>query len=578
MRSARPREQASKRTRCSRARRRFASSIRQSTNETWRSVDCGSSIAEARQSTSFTRCHTDSAKSQPDRSQRTSSTSTRRARSNRTPAWRAPTTRSPMASPSSSSSSAAAGNWSGELPGVFTSGCSHVRAILDLDVVIRPPSEPLLHRSTAGVAVPTSVSQPGSASFASLVARDLTKSYGPRVVLDHVSCTVGPMHRVGVVAPNGTGKSTLLKILAGIDAPDSGTVTRTPPTATVGYLPQEPERRAGRDGARVPRAPDGGDPRRGGAGPRVGRARRATTGRRRHLRRGPRALSRARRGRLRRPARCGVRRPRSPDPRARSRHALVIGWAGRACEPRRDRARPLRRVPARRAHQRPRLRRARAIGTVPARRADRRRRHRVARSRVPRPHDHVGARARRAPALGHGVRRWMAVVSRRTRDRPPSRRGGVRRLPRPARRAARPGPAPAPVVGAGQGEVEEVGRERQEHPRVPAQQQRARRGQGQDHRSRARAARGERDRQAVGGLGSAHGDRDRAPQRRDRRASRWSDRAPRRLRSRSDRPPDRVRRTGRDRRLERDRQDDAARRPRSDGGASTTASDGSVRA
>ena len=84
-----------------------------------------------------------------------------------------------------------------------------------------------------------------SASFASLVARDLTKSFGPHVVLDHVSCTVGPSHRVGVVAPNGTGKSTLLQVLAGIEVPDSGTVTLNPRTATVGYLPQEPERRPG---------------------------------------------------------------------------------------------------------------------------------------------------------------------------------------------------------------------------------------------------------------------------------------------------------------------------------------------
>ncbi|MDQ1456908.1 MAG: hypothetical protein QOH28_2528 [Actinomycetota bacterium] len=111
------------------------------------------------------------------------------------------------------------------------------RAILGADVVIRPPSEPLVRRSPAGAAV--------SSSFASLVARDLTKSFGPHVVLDHVSCTVGPHHRVGVIAPNGTGKSTLLKILAGLDAPDSGGVTLTPPTATVGYLPQEPERREG---------------------------------------------------------------------------------------------------------------------------------------------------------------------------------------------------------------------------------------------------------------------------------------------------------------------------------------------
>src|SRR5439155_13615830 len=137
------------------------------------------------------------------------------------------------ASRSSSSSSAAAGTPSVE----FTETMVAHRAILDANVVIRPPSEPLVHRSPAGAAV--------SSSFASLVARDLTKSFGPHVVLDHVSCTVGPHHRVGVVAPNGTGKSTLLKILAGLVAPDSGGVTLTPPTATVGYLPQEPERRKG---------------------------------------------------------------------------------------------------------------------------------------------------------------------------------------------------------------------------------------------------------------------------------------------------------------------------------------------
>jgi ATPase subunit of ABC transporter with duplicated ATPase domains len=82
-------------------------------------------------------------------------------------------------------------------------------------------------------------------SSSSLLARDITKSFGPYVVLDRVSCTVGPLHRIGVVAPNGTGKSTLLKILAGLERADSGTVARTPPNATVGYLPQEPERRAG---------------------------------------------------------------------------------------------------------------------------------------------------------------------------------------------------------------------------------------------------------------------------------------------------------------------------------------------
>ncbi len=78
-----------------------------------------------------------------------------------------------------------------------------------------------------------------------LAANNITKSFGPHLVLDRVSCRVGPGERIGVIAPNGTGKSTLLKILAGVDAPDVGRVTRTPPSATVGYLPQEPERRAG---------------------------------------------------------------------------------------------------------------------------------------------------------------------------------------------------------------------------------------------------------------------------------------------------------------------------------------------
>jgi ATPase subunit of ABC transporter with duplicated ATPase domains len=82
-------------------------------------------------------------------------------------------------------------------------------------------------------------------SIASLVARDVGKAFGAHVVLDRVSLMVGPRSRVGIVAPNGTGKSTLLRVLAGIDTPDTGQVTRTPPTATVGYLPQEPDRRAG---------------------------------------------------------------------------------------------------------------------------------------------------------------------------------------------------------------------------------------------------------------------------------------------------------------------------------------------
>ncbi|HEY6787901.1 MAG TPA: ABC-F family ATP-binding cassette domain-containing protein [Trebonia sp.] len=64
-----------------------------------------------------------------------------------------------------------------------------------------------------------------------------TKAYGPRVLLDGVSLGVGDKERIGVVGQNGTGKSTLLAILAGAGEPDSGRVARTS-GLRVGYLRQ----------------------------------------------------------------------------------------------------------------------------------------------------------------------------------------------------------------------------------------------------------------------------------------------------------------------------------------------------
>ncbi|HEY4377627.1 MAG TPA: ATP-binding cassette domain-containing protein, partial [Acidimicrobiales bacterium] len=81
--------------------------------------------------------------------------------------------------------------------------------------------------------------------MATLHVRDVSLSFGPELVLAGVSCTVAPGHRLGVVGPNGTGKSTLLRVLAGEQAVDAGSVATTPPEATVGLLPQEPDRRAG---------------------------------------------------------------------------------------------------------------------------------------------------------------------------------------------------------------------------------------------------------------------------------------------------------------------------------------------
>ncbi len=79
---------------------------------------------------------------------------------------------------------------------------------------------------------------------ASLIARSLTVSFGPRPVLDAVDLTLAPGDRVGIVGPNGVGKSTLFAALAGRVAPDAGSVTLAPPSATVGLLAQEPERSA----------------------------------------------------------------------------------------------------------------------------------------------------------------------------------------------------------------------------------------------------------------------------------------------------------------------------------------------
>ncbi|MFI7033264.1 ABC-F family ATP-binding cassette domain-containing protein [Microbispora rosea] len=80
---------------------------------------------------------------------------------------------------------------------------------------------------------------------ATLVAKELAAGHGDRVLFADLDLVVAPGDVVGLVGVNGAGKSTLLRLLAGLDAPEHGGVRLSPPTANVGHLPQEPERRPG---------------------------------------------------------------------------------------------------------------------------------------------------------------------------------------------------------------------------------------------------------------------------------------------------------------------------------------------
>src|SRR5476649_445610 len=74
---------------------------------------------------------------------------------------------------------------------------------------------------------------------------DLTKTFGDRVLFDHVTWQITDRERVCLCGPNGAGKTTLLRMMAGLDEPDSGAVL-TPSALTVGYLPQDGLNHSGR--------------------------------------------------------------------------------------------------------------------------------------------------------------------------------------------------------------------------------------------------------------------------------------------------------------------------------------------
>jgi ATPase subunit of ABC transporter with duplicated ATPase domains len=78
-----------------------------------------------------------------------------------------------------------------------------------------------------------------------LIARGLAAGHGDRTLFSGLDLVVAPGDVIGLVGVNGAGKTTLLRTLAGFVPPEAGSVTLSPPTANVGYLPQERDRRAG---------------------------------------------------------------------------------------------------------------------------------------------------------------------------------------------------------------------------------------------------------------------------------------------------------------------------------------------
>ena len=73
-----------------------------------------------------------------------------------------------------------------------------------------------------------------------LTVENVSKTYGEKQLFNNISFTIGEKDRVGLIGVNGTGKSSLLKIVAGLDVPDDGKIT-TGKDYTIAYLAQQPE-------------------------------------------------------------------------------------------------------------------------------------------------------------------------------------------------------------------------------------------------------------------------------------------------------------------------------------------------
>ena len=73
-----------------------------------------------------------------------------------------------------------------------------------------------------------------------LSIENLAKSYGERVLFADVTFGIDEGDKIGLIGVNGTGKSTFLKVIAGLEETDVGQVTKGN-SVTIEYLPQNPE-------------------------------------------------------------------------------------------------------------------------------------------------------------------------------------------------------------------------------------------------------------------------------------------------------------------------------------------------
>ncbi|MED4460959.1 ABC-F family ATP-binding cassette domain-containing protein [Metabacillus fastidiosus] len=73
-----------------------------------------------------------------------------------------------------------------------------------------------------------------------LSVENLVKTYGEKTLFDHISFTIAEKQRIGLIGVNGTGKSTLLKVIAGIESVEEGKLLHSN-DMHIEYLPQQPE-------------------------------------------------------------------------------------------------------------------------------------------------------------------------------------------------------------------------------------------------------------------------------------------------------------------------------------------------